>query len=139
MSSLARLVLSHAAVLGLAILAGNAYWTSHRSATESLISMLARQPLADASNLAFRFGSPEHARILVDELRHDRSDPATVAGDEMVAQLYLAALNGEYQTDALDSPHTKSASVACQRFRSSNCDLRRMKELAAKFALQRRD
>jgi hypothetical protein len=139
LSSLARLVLSHAAVLILAILAGNIYWKSHRSTTEALISMLAHKPLADASKLAFRFGSPEHAKTLFDELRHAPPEPATTAGDEMVAQLYLAALNGEHQTDAPDSPHIKSASVACQRFRSSNCEPRRMKELAAKFALQRRD
>lgn len=121
------------------MLVGNTYWNSHRSATESLISMLARKPLVDASNLAFRFGSREHARILCDELRHTPSEPATAAGDEMVAQLKLAVLNGEYRTDAPESSHIKSASVACQRFRSSNCEPRRMRELAAKLALQRRE
>jgi hypothetical protein len=132
-------MLSHAAVLVLGMLAGTIYWSSHRSTTDSLISMLARKPLADASNVAFRFGSPDHARILLNELLHAPSEPATAARDEMVAQLHLAALSGEYQTDAPNLAHIEAASLACQRSRSSNCEPKRMKELAAKFALQRRD
>jgi hypothetical protein len=137
-NSLARLTFSHALVLIVAILAGNTYWSSQRSITESLISTFAHQPLADASNLAFRFGTSEHATILLEELSHVPSDPALAAGDEMATQLHLAALTGEYQTDAPDSPHIKSASVACQRFRTSNCDPVRMKELATRFAQQLR-
>lgn len=139
MSSLVRLSLSHALVLVLGILAGNTYWNSHRSTTESLISAFARQPLSEASNLAFRFGSPEHAQILLEELGHVPSDPAFASADEMATQLHLAALTGEYQTDAPVSSRIKSASAACKRFRSSNCDLASMKELAARFAQQRRN
>jgi hypothetical protein len=138
-TSLARLTLSHSAALMLAMLAGNAYWSSHRSATESTISMFARQPLADASSLAYRFGSAEHARILVEELRHAPSYSGMAAGDEMAAQLRLAALDGEHQTDARDSPHISLASAACLRFRPSNCDAASMKRLATKFAQQRRN
>jgi hypothetical protein len=138
-SSLARLALSHTLVLILAVLAGNTYWKSHRSTTESLISTFAQQPLFEASNLAFRFGSPEHARILLEELRHVPSDPAFAAGDEMAAHLHLAALTGEYKTDAPDPSHIKSASAACKRFRTSYCEPARMKELAARFAQQRRN
>jgi hypothetical protein len=138
-TSLARLTFSHAAVLILAMLAGNTYWNSHRSATDSIISTFSRQPLGDAANLAYRFGSAEHARILLEEVRHAPSYPDMAAGDEMAAQLQLAALDGEYQADTSDSPHIRSASVACLRFRPSNCDPASMKKLAAKFAQQRQN
>jgi hypothetical protein len=138
-TSLARPALSHGAVLILAMLAGNTYWNSHRSATDSIISMFSRQPLADASNLAYRFGSAEHARILLEELRRAPPYPDMAAGDEMTAELHFAALDGEYQSEAPDSPHIKSASVACLRFRTSSCDRASMKKLAAKFAQQRRN
>jgi hypothetical protein len=76
---------------------------------------------------------------LLEELGHVPSDPAFAAGDEMAAQLHLAALAGEHRTDAPDSAHINSASAACKRFRTSNCDPARMKELAARFAQQRRN
>jgi hypothetical protein len=138
---LGRLTLSLAAALVMGVLAGNVYWDSRlRSATETTISMLSRQPLSDASKLAYRFGSAEHARILVEELRRAApSSSDTAAIDEMVAQLHLATLRGEHEADAADSSHITSASAACLRFRPANCDPASMKKLAAKFAQRRRN
>ena len=119
------------------MLAGSAYWNAHRSSTESIVSAVTRKPLADAANLAFRFGSIDHARVLLEELQRAPSDATFVSQEEMFNALRLAALNGEHQTTVADSPHIRSASLACRRFRSSDCDPARLQALAAKFAQER--
>ena len=136
-ASLGRIFLSHALALLVGILAGNAYWNAHRAATELLVSAITRKPLTDAANLAFRFGSTEHARVMLEELQHAPAAATFVSQEEMFIELRLAALNGEDQTTVADTPHIKSASVACKRFRTSDCDPVRLQALAAKLAQER--
>ena len=135
--SLGRIFLSHTLVLVVAMFAGSAYWSAHGASRELIASAVTRKPLADAANLAFRFGSTEHARVLLEELQRAPSDAAFVSQEEMFTELRLAALNGEYRTTVVDSPHIRSASMACRRFRTSDCDPVRLRALAAKFAEER--
>ena len=135
--SLGRIFSSHALVLAVAMLAGSAYWNAHRASRELLVSAIARKPLADAANLAFRFGSTDHARVLLEELQRVPSDASFASQEEMFIELRLAALNDEYRTTVVDSPHIRSALKACKRFRTSNCDPVRLRALAAKFAEER--
>lgn len=137
-SPLARILLSHTAAFLIAILAGSAYWSAHRDSTDSILSLITRKPLADAANLAFRFGPPDHARVLLEQLRQAPSVPALAPGDEMLTELRLAVLDGEHEPSAQNPPHFAAAIVACRRFQRSNCDPDRLQELAAKLAQQRR-
>ena len=132
--SLGRIFLSHALALVVAMLAASAYWNAHRASRELIVSAITRKPLTDAANLAFRFGSTEHARVLLEELQRVPSDATLVSQEEMFTELRLAALNGEYRTNVVDSPHIRYASIACRRFRTSDCDPVRLQALAAKFA-----
>lgn len=135
--SLGRIFLSHALAVVVAILAGSAYGNANRASRELIVSAIARKPLTDAANLAFRFGSTDHARVLLEELQRAPSDATFVSQEEMLTELRLAALNGEYRMTVVDSPHIRSASMACRRFRTSECDPVRLQALAAKFAEER--
>ena len=132
-----RLILSHAAVLLVAALVGNAYWAWHRSSTALVAALVTRQPLSTAANLAFRFGSRDDAELLVNTLSRAPADPAFAIPDRMIAELHLAALRDEQNASTGDTPHLYAAASACQRFRARNCDLPSLKALAAKLASQR--
>jgi hypothetical protein len=134
----ARLVLSHALALLLAVGAGLAYGKSRPASNQSFVIGIAQQPLTNAADLAFQFGSVEHARIVLEERERTPSESSLAVGDTMVFELRLAVLNGEPQNATGDAPHLTAASVACKRFRDSSCERADMIKLAAKFAAQRR-
>jgi hypothetical protein len=135
----ARLVLSHAVALLLATAAGFAYANSQRASIQSIVSGIALQPLINATELAFQFGSREHATILLEELQRTQPETPLAWESTMVFELRLAALSGEHQGATGDAPHLTAASIACRRFRDSSCELGDMKQLASRFAAQRQN
>jgi hypothetical protein len=130
------IVASHLATLLLGLAAGNFYWASHRSFTQSVVADLTRRPLKVASVLAFRFGAPDDAKVLLQALRRGPAGSFSDA-DEMEIELRLAVLDGEQGLSASNSPHLQAASKACQRFRHSNCEDSCLRQVAARFARQR--
>jgi hypothetical protein len=72
-SARARLLVSHAAAGLLGVSAGFVYATMSTS-TETVLREFKRRPLLDAVNVAFHFGSPDHAR---EACRHLRGSDCT--------------------------------------------------------------
>lgn len=135
-SSPLRLVLSHTFTLLLALGIGLATWYSRHDAGRSILSAVAQQPLTNAAVL-FRFGSPGHARILLEELERTPSVSPLPLADTMVFELRLAALGGEHQSSSGEAPHLAAALVACRGFRTK-CELDDMRKMAGRFAELRR-
>ena len=68
-SARARLWMSHAIAGLLGVAAGFVYTTKLSTSTDTVLQGLKRRPLLDAVNVAFHFGSPDHAREACRHLR----------------------------------------------------------------------
>lgn len=134
---LQALVISLAGALLLGLLAGNFLSKKYRAVTQFSIVATTRKPIESASTLAFRFGSPDDAKLLLQALGRLPSLDDFTDADHMRVELRLAALDGEHESAEGRSAHIAAALAACQRFRNSGCDEHRLRQLAADFALQR--
>jgi hypothetical protein len=133
-----RLIASHAVVTVLGVGAGYAYWTTTRESTRSLHAVIARTPILNAAELAFRFGTAEHARRLLNHVRGTPPETDLEWGDLMLTELKLAVVDGEHeQSQSAPAPHLAAARDACVRFRNSSCDQESLREFAGKLSKQR--
>ena len=132
----ALLAASHALAVLLAWTAGSVYFGITRGSIQASIDNISRQPRADAANLAFRFGSAEHARILLSNMPPITSGNAIASADLMLTELRLAALENEHLEHTNPAPHLEAAANACASFQP-NCDLTQLRAMATKLANQR--
>jgi hypothetical protein len=133
----ARLLVSHAVAGVLCVAAGFAY-TTLSTPTHTVLQGFKRRPLLDAANVAFQFGSPEHARATLENLLRSRASNELEWGDTMMAELKLAILDREHAPGSPRSPHLDAARTACRRLRGSGCTPEELRALAAKLAHQRK-
>jgi hypothetical protein len=133
-----RLFVSHAVIAGLGVGAGVAYATKSSTATQGFLDGFKRRPLLDAANVAYRFGSSEHARATLESLLKLPKTSTQAWGDAMTAELRLAVLDREIAEGAKGSPHLDAARSACRRFRGSDCAPEKLQALATALAQERR-
>jgi hypothetical protein len=138
LSSPARLVASHALTILLAVGAGWVYWGTTRDATQSFIDTIALAPRFDAANLAFRFGSADHARGLLNTLPMNPGGDPIAWGDRMMTEVRLAVLDQEHSKHATSTPHLSAARDACSRSGRVSCREDEVLELARRIANQRK-
>jgi hypothetical protein len=123
---------THAFVLLLGIAAGFAYDIRQRDRLATLLAHLGRMPRVEAADVAYRFGTAEHARALLSALPDD--------GDAMntyFRELRLAAVDGEHIAGSTRQAHLVRARAACQRLRFKSCDLEKIR-MSAEHAAQYR-
>jgi len=124
----AVLVGTHA--LALLVGMGVGYWRGEPrvAETRSAIEALAERPLVEAADLAFRFGTLEHARALHTGLRE--GDTLSV----YFSELKLAFLDREHVGGASKDTHLVRAAAACKRFGMRRCDIEHVRRSAGKLA-----
>jgi hypothetical protein len=105
-----------------------------RSDTESTIALMAAAPRYDAAELAFRFGTREHAQQLTLSLPPPQLEDLADA-EVMAREVRLAALFGEHE-HTKGGPHLQAALGACRRFRS-DCNLSALAKWAERRARDR--
>ena len=132
-----RLSVSHVLAGLLGVAAGYVYTTKVSTSTEVVLQGYKRRPLLDAANVAFRFGSPDHARATLESLLRIRPSNELEWGDTMMAELRLAILDRELAAGSQRSPHLDAARAACRRVGRSDCAAEDLRALAAKLAHQR--
>jgi hypothetical protein len=133
-----------AALCGLAIAHG--IWWRNGPGMQSVLDAITRQPLSNAADLAFRFGSEEHARALLFELKRTPGNVELGELDDMIIELRLGVLAAEHAS-GLDqpTPHLEAAVAACSQARrtgdpdhgTANCDPARLREMMGKLATGR--
>jgi hypothetical protein len=130
-----KLLFTHAAALGLGLVAALVFWLVEGRSLREVNAGFVQRALERASELAFRFGKPEHARALLEKLPVEAAepDPANV----MMAELRLAVLSGEHLEPPRATTHLERAAVACSRFSKDPCDRPTLLAFAKRVAEQR--
>jgi hypothetical protein len=119
----AALVTSHLCAAALGVAGGYA-WDLHLGrVANDLTGAIARSPLSMAADLAFRFGTPEHARILVSQIPISASDDLFHWGDLFVRDLRLVVLCREMRDTRCAADYLASAADACRHLLKKNCSL----------------
>jgi hypothetical protein len=127
----AVLTITHALLIALGFYFGLKEARTRRDLTLEYTADFAKFPRRDAAELAFRFGTLEHAKILV----ADRpAEPFEVTTN----QLRLAALDGEHLQPS-PGPHLLAALASCERAAKCPCSLDKFRQQAASLAKMRRE
>lgn len=139
---LTALARSHiaAALLGLVIAHG--IWWRIAPGMQRVVDGITRWPLGQAAQLAFRFGSEQHARAVLNHLKVAPRDDVLGPLDDMVIELRLGALAGEHETVGVPTPHLDTAQRFCAEAaqtlaRPPTCEPTRLHARMAKLAEQR--
>jgi hypothetical protein len=85
---------------------------------QAVLDGIRRLPLADATELAFRFGSERYARALLVDLKQTPGNVELFDLDDMMIELRLGALDAEHTTSNQPTPHLTAALKACGQARS---------------------
>ena len=130
-----KLLISYPAAVMVGIAAGAVFWASRGGAElRALHEQVVHQAVARAGDLAFRFGTAEHARALLSKVPVEGAEPAL-----MMAQIELAVLDGEHLDGAKSTKHLELAARACPGFDKPSCDVESLRGLAKRLAEKRRD
>jgi hypothetical protein len=132
-----RLLLSHVGAVLLGIVAGVIYGRAHAASAQRVTEMLARRAQFEGTSLAYTFGSPDQARVLLHGLLRQAPSSDLGWGDVMMTRVRLAILDGEHTQASAPAPHLAAAADACRSFGRPDCSVEQLRELAGKLAAVR--
>jgi hypothetical protein len=131
-----RVLWSHAAAVLLGVAAGMLYHRAQVATLQRTTETLERRPHFEAASLAYSFGTPDQARVLLHGLLRQAPTSDLDWGDRMMTRVRLAILEGEH-LKAGPAPHLTSAADACRRFGRPDCSVEQLRELAGNLAAAR--
>jgi hypothetical protein len=123
-----KLLVSHAVALVAGVLL--AVFLPHRNVAHETLKVMARAPLQAGTDLAFRFGEPEHARALIQRALAAEPTDSFEWMDAMNLELHLAVIDGEQIPESGRSEHIQKAAVACNHAGNGGCEPDQLREAA---------
>ena len=101
---LKALARSHVAAALLGLVIAHVIWWRMAPGMQAVLDGITRLPLGQAAQLAFRFGSEQHARAVLNHLKIAPRSEELGALDDMVIELRLGALAGEHESPEASTP-----------------------------------
>jgi hypothetical protein len=113
---------------------GYAYDHHYARTIDSINQTIAHAPQSNAAALAFRHGSPEHARALLSVVPISDDNDMFHWGDHLVRDLRLAVICKEQQDASGEAAYLASAVEDWRHLGKQPCTLEYMSRAAGKFA-----
>lgn len=139
---LKALARSHVAAALLGLVIAHVVWWRMAPGMQAVLDGITRWPLGQAAQLAFRFGSEQHARAVLNHLKVAPRSEELGPLDDMVIELRLGALAGEHETADAPTSHLEAAKRFCAKAgqtldRPPTCTPAKLRQLMTKLAEQR--